>query len=85
MNVDKIAQSKTRIQFKNVPIDCPDIELENLINAYGKREGRISHQFVNVPTANSGDVRIRTSNRITMVVMHPGKIFNLPAEIRKSQ
>ena len=75
VNVDKISQTKTRILFKNVPIDCPDIELENLCNAYGKREGKISHQFVNVPTENSGNIRMRTSNRIAMVVMHPGKIF----------
>ena len=54
VRVEKLSQTKTRILFKNVPIDCPDIELENLCNAYGKREGGIFHQFVNVPTANSG-------------------------------
>ena len=40
VNVEKISQTKTRILFKNVPIDCPEIELVNLCNTYGKIEGR---------------------------------------------
>merc|ERR1711867_97031 len=38
INVDKTAQSKTRILFKNVPIDCPEVELVNLCNTYGTIE-----------------------------------------------
>ena len=73
VRIEKLSQTKTRVLFKNVPIDCPNVELENLCNAYGKREGGIYHQFITVPTANSGEVRLPTTNRYAMVVMHPNK------------
>ena len=63
INIEKISQTKTRILFKNVPIDCPEVELINLCNTYGKMEGRVSHQFVTVPTENKGNIRMRTSNK----------------------
>ena len=75
INVEKISQTKTRILFKNVPIDCPEVELINLCNTYGKIEGRISNQFMNVPIENKGDIRVRTSNRVAYVVLHPGKLL----------
>ena len=41
VKIEKLSQTKTRVLFKNVPIDCPNVELENLCIAYGKREGNI--------------------------------------------
>ena len=75
INVEKISQTKTRILFKNVPIDCPEVELINLCNTYGKLEGGISNQFMNVPIENKGNIRMRTSNRVAYVVLHPGKLL----------
>ena len=75
VRMEKLSQTKTRVLFKNVPIDCPNVELENLYNAFGKREGGIYHQFLTVPTANSGEIRLPTTNRYAMGVMHPDKAF----------
>merc|ERR1712240_579578 len=72
VNVDRTAQAKIRIQFKNVPIDCPEVELINLCNTYGSLEGNITYQFRTVP-AKKGNIRIRTSNRVADVVLKPGK------------
>ena len=73
VNVERTAQAKTRILFRNVPIDCPEVELINLCNTYGSIEGNITYQFMNVPTENKGNIRMRTSNRVAYVVLEPGK------------
>ena len=49
VKVEKLIQNKTRILFKNVPIDCPNIELENLCNAYGIKDGSIYKQHIMSP------------------------------------
>ena len=56
VNVERTAQAKTRILFRNVPIDCPEVELVNLCNTYGTIEGNITYQFMNVPTENKGNI-----------------------------
>ena len=61
--------------FKIVPIDCPNVELENLCNAYCIRDGNIYKQYLNVPTANNGEVRMQTTTRYAMVKLHPEKAF----------
>ena len=73
VKIEKLTQTKTRILFKNVPIDCPNVELENLCNAYGIRDGNIYKQYLNVPTANNGEVRLPTTIRYAMVKLHPDK------------
>ena len=75
VKIEKLTQTKTRVLFKNVPIDCPNVELENLCNAYGRREGNIYYQYLTVPTAKDGEVRLPTTNRYAMVKMHPNKAF----------
>merc|ERR1712240_797789 len=72
VNVERTAQAKIRIQFKNVPIDCPEVELVNLINTYGSLEGEITYQLMSVPTAK-GNVRIKPSNRVADVILKPGR------------
>merc|ERR1712240_822559 len=72
VNVERTAQAKIRIQFKNVPIDCPEVELVNLINTYGSLEGEITYKLMSVPTAK-GNVRIKTSNRVADIILKPGR------------
>ena len=75
VKIEKLIQNKTKLVFKNVPIDCPNIELENLCNAYGIKDGSIYKQFLTVPTEKNREVRLPTTTRTAMVKLHPGKTF----------
>ena len=75
VKIKKLIQNKTKILFKNVPIDCPNIELKNICNAYGTKDGSIYKQYLNVPTENNGEERLPTTTRYTMVKLHPEKAF----------
>ena len=75
VKIEKLTQTKTKVLFKNVPIDCPSIKIENVCNAYGIRDGHIYKQFLTVPTENNGEVRMPTTTRYAMVKLHPDKAF----------
>ena len=75
VKIEKLTQTKTKVLSKNVPIDSPSIEIENLCNTYGIRDGNIYKQFLTVPTVNNGEVRMPTTTRYAMVKLHPHKAF----------
>ena len=75
IRIERLTQTKTRVLFKNVPIDCPEVEIINLCNAYGEREGPITRQVMTVPTESNGEIRMPTTTRVAMVKLHKNTTF----------
>ena len=75
MTVTKLTVNKTKFVFKFVPSEVPDDEILNLCSFYGKVEGGIERQNVEVPTKDGGNIKITSATRYVHIKLFPGKKF----------
>ena len=57
INVTKLTETTTRIKFNNVPLEVPDEEILNLCSCYGKVEGKVGREQVQMNNAVLGKIK----------------------------
>ena len=76
INVTKLTETTTRIKFNNVPLEVPDEEILNLCSCYGKVEGKVGREQVQMNNAILGKIKVTSATRFVYMKLDPGKKFN---------
>ena len=61
INVTKLTETTTRIKFNNVPLEVPDEEILNLCSCYGKVEGKVGREQVQMNNAVLGKIKVTSA------------------------
>ena len=65
----------TKVTFKNVPLEIQDDELMNLCVIYGKVDGEIKREAVNMNHSKYGKFKLTSSTRYVYMKLNPGQKF----------
>ena len=73
INVTKLTETTTRIKFNNVPLEVPDEEILNLCSCYGKVEGKVGREQVQMNNAKLGKIKVTSATRFVYMKLYPGR------------